>query len=496
MPIDPTDLYALLGIPRGATTAEVEAAFQGLKVAAGIRGIDTERDETWQRVQYAYDVLSNPQRRETYDSVVAEKKAAPALAFDVQLSTDRLPLLDEPQLVYSLVTFRPPGDGRPVQRPLNLALAIDRSTSMRGPRLERVQAAVRLILDQLGPDDIVSLVTFSDRAEVVLRAATAPQREETDPAWRERLEGITASGGTEIFYGLAAALGEARRHASAETNNHLILLTDGQTYGDVPDCLRLAQAAAAQGIGLSAFGIGSDWNDTFLDALVAPSGGQSGFIRQPEDILTHLEDRLRGLGAVHAQGVRLAQKWPAAATLHDAFKLAPFAQPLATHDAEIPLGNIEGRSPLAVLLAFRVGAHSVSARVRIPLTFTFQTPEPAAKPGSTGLKAETVAHAIQLLISAGPPGGDPPAELIEAVRRVNLYRMQEQAVEDAQAGQLDSAASRMRQLSTRYLETGELALAHLADAEAQRLTRMGGLSPEGRKVLKYGTRALIEPGKP
>jgi Ca-activated chloride channel family protein len=499
MSIDPTDLYALLSIGRDSSPAEIEQAYNGLKEAAAIRGIDIERDETWQRVQYAYDVLTNPQRRSLYDSLVAEKAAAPALAFDIRLSAERLPLLDEPQVVYALVTIRPPDDGRPAVRPLNLGLVVDRSTSMRGARLERVQAAVNLILDQLGPDDILSLTTFSDRAEVVLRAATAAGREQTDAAWRDRLAGVSASGGTEIFYGLAAALGEVRRHASPETNSHLILLTDGQTYGDVPDCLRLAEAAAAQGISLSAFGIGSDWNDSFLDALVAPSGGQSGFIRKPEDILVHLEDRLRGLGIVHAQGVRLAQKWPAATTLQEAFKLAPFAQPLATHEADIPLGNVEGRSPLAVLLAFQLAPQTVSARVKIPLTFTFQTPQATpASPGriSTTLKAETASHNLQLLVSSGPAGGDPPAELIEAVRRVNLYRLQEQAWDEAQAGQLESAATRMQQLSTRYLETGEVDLAHQANLEAQRLTRMGGMSPEGRKVLKYGTRALIDPGKP
>jgi curved DNA-binding protein CbpA len=134
MSIDPTDLYALLSIGRDSSTAEIENAFNGLKAAAAIRGIDTERDETWQRVQYAYDVLTNPQRRSLYDSLVAEKAAAPALAFDVQLSAERLPLLDEPQLVYALVTIRPPDDGRPAVRPLNLGLVVDRSTSMRGAR--------------------------------------------------------------------------------------------------------------------------------------------------------------------------------------------------------------------------------------------------------------------------------------------------------------------------------------------------------------------------
>ena len=97
-----------------------------------------------------------------------------------------------------------------------------------------------------------------------------------------------------------------------------------------------------------------------------------------------------------------------------------------------------------------------------------------------------------------PNGGEsPPAALIEAARRLNLYRMQEKAWEEAQSGQLDAAAARMRRLTTRYMETGDLRLAQQAELEAQRLGRLGTMSPEGRKVLKYGTRSLLGqlPGK-
>ena len=41
---------------------------------------------------------------------------------------------------------------------------------MRGERLEKVIAAAELLLERLGPDDALSLVSFSDRAEVVLPA--------------------------------------------------------------------------------------------------------------------------------------------------------------------------------------------------------------------------------------------------------------------------------------------------------------------------------------
>ena len=49
----------------------------------------------------------------------------------------------------------------------------------------------------------------------------------------------------------------------------------------------------------------------------------------------------------------------------------------------------------------------------------------------------------------------------------------------------------MQQLTARYMETGDLRLARQAQLEAQQLAHLGAMSPEGRKLLKYGTRSLM-----
>jgi Ca-activated chloride channel family protein len=253
----------------------------------------------------------------------------------------------------------------------------------------------------------------------------------------------------------------------------------------VPECLRLAETAAAEGIGLSAFGIGSDWNDHFLDALVAPSGGQSGHIKEPGDIIGHLEERLKGLGDIHAQQVQLKQAWPSQVTLEDAFKLAPYAQPVAQKEDIIPLGNVEGRSPLVFLLEFRVAPQTIPSRITIPLTVSYR--------GGAGRDGHSANQTVQVMVVPGadPREIQPTPAVIEAVRRFNLYCMQEQAWDEAQSGQLETAAARMYQLTTRYLESGDMKLAQQAQLEAQRLTRIGKMSPEGRKMLRYGTRSLL-----
>ncbi len=486
----PPDLYATLGVGRAATTAEIEAALAAWVARAD--GGETIADVVWDRVRYAHEVLSNPQRRSLYDSLVAETTTN-GLDLSVAVSATQLPLLDTPQVVYALATLA--ARGAPTKRrPLNLSLVVDRSTSMRGERLEKVVAAAELLLDRLGPNDALSLISFSDRAEVVLPAAVLGTTggRETAAAWRDprqRLRAITASGGTEIYQGLRAGLDELARLGGNERAGHLILLTDGHTYGDADHCLRLAREAAARGIGITAFGLGADWNDSFLDALVAPSGGQSHHAETPGDILPHLEERLSGLGDIFARNVSLRAAWPGQLALRAAFKLAPFPQPLANDADPIPLGDLEGRAPLSFLLEFVVAPLSVAARFRLPIEVRYHRPDGGAA---------TLSRAAQLVALEQPSGGEaPPAALIEAARRLNLYRMQEKAWDEAQSGQLDVAAARMRRLTTRYMETGDLRLAQQAELEAQRLGRLGTMSPEGRKVLKYGTRSLLGqlPGK-
>lgn len=486
---EPVDLYTILGVDRRASPADIAAAYAAWQARADAG--EPISEQKWAQLHYAHDVLSSPQRREIYDSLVSETAGA-AIDLELRLSAGSVPLADTPHVLYALLTLRPREAQTQRRRPLNLALVVDRSTSMRGERLTQVIAAVDLLLDKLAAEDMLSLVSFSDRAEVVLPAAAlgvAAQsaNPETAAAWRDprrRLRAVVASGGTEIYQGLSAGLGQLARGVSEGATSHLILLTDGRTYGDEADCLRLAEEAAARGVGLTAFGLGADWNDTFLDALVAPSGGQSHFIEGPDDVLPHLESRLQGLGAIHARNLTLRRTWPAQLTLRQGFKLAPFAQPLPDADP-IPLGDLEGRSAVSVLLEFLIPPQSYPSRFQLPFEVRYTT---------AGGAAETAGRRVQVMAQSRPATEvvpAPTATLIEAVRRHNLYRMQEKAWDDAQSGRLDTAAVRMSRLTARYMETGDLRLARQAQLEAQQLAHLGAMSPEGRKLLKYGTRSLM-----
>ena len=312
----------------------------------------------------------------------------------------------------------------------------------------------------------------------------ASNASESKAALGTKIRGMQASGGTEIFQGLEAGVSQLRQMPLADYTNHLVLLTDGHTYGDEDKCLALAEETAALGIGISAFGLGYEWNDKFLDQLVLPSGGQSNHIEKPEQIIEYLQKHIKGLGDVYARNVHLHIDLPKPITLQYGFKLAPYSQTIHADNKTMKLGSIEGRSPLKFLLELSIEAVQQETQLNIPLIVTADIP-------SHKQRSQTFKKTIPLKIQADAPDIEPAAELLSAVRVLNIYRLNEKVWNEVEAGQLDMATRRMRHLSTRLLEVGETQLAHQAHTEVMRLEKMGDMSEEGRKKLKYGTRSLF-----
>jgi Ca-activated chloride channel homolog len=404
----------------------------------------------------------------------------PLLNLSLRATRSEIGAIDAPQIVYLLLNIQAPEAHQFERMPLNLCLVIDRSTSMRNERMDRVKAAAGLVIDQLTNDDSIALVAFSDRAEVI--APAGPPKNVA--ALRTAIRGITPNGGTEIFQGLLAGAKEMRKLASDRKINQMILLTDGHTYGDANNCLELAEKLVKENIGLSAFGIGNEWNDQFLDQLVAPSGGQSAYIERPGEILRNLQSRIQGLEAHYAQNVSLVLHFPAGVELRNAFKLSPFAQPLVIQPTQIKLGAVERHTSLTALLEFVIQPQLPGRKVQIPLTLKASIP-------SQVLSEHEFKLAHELAVTLEEPALDPPLDLVAAVQAYNLYNINEKVWDDVESGHVDSAIVRLRRLTTRLLESGQTELAEQAYAETELLSRMGSLSLEGRKRLKYGTRSLM-----
>jgi Ca-activated chloride channel homolog len=484
--------YAILGIPPEASIETIREAYRML---ARRFHPDANRNEgadhQFRDIAAAYETLGDPLFRSQYDMARRVYQDEPNyFTLRVTPSKRALTVLDEPQVLYLLLEILPLREQLTAKRvaPLNLTLVLDRSTSMRGVRLDKVKIAAQQIIEQLSTDDILSVISFSDRAEVLIPAGRVADK----AALRSVVSIMRADGGTEILHGLQAGVAQCRKYGTPRMVNHVILLTDGRTFGDEERCLDLARQVAREGIGVSAMGIGEEWNDTFLDSLAGTTGGTSAYINTPAAVVRFLNEKVRSLGDSFVERLHLSITPDADIQLESVFKLQPISQPIAITPQPIPLGGLEYNKTLAALIQIqmppsrKMGFRTVT---RIDVTGDVL---PADRPGYKVLSD------ISVEISDSPPAEDPPPPILHALGKLTLYRMQQQAEVALAQGNVREATRRLENLATRFLAAGQDELAQQAMVEAHRVSQTSSLSEAGRKTLKYQTRSLLalpEPGE-
>src|SRR5436309_15505381 len=85
-----------------------------------------------------------------------------------QLGKDFMPVTGGSQVAYVLLEAKPTEMMAQVRMPLNFALVLDHSGSMKGAKLKNVKEAVKMVIDRLEPTDYVSVVIVDDTSQVII----------------------------------------------------------------------------------------------------------------------------------------------------------------------------------------------------------------------------------------------------------------------------------------------------------------------------------------
>ena len=480
------DHYAILGVTPTASPEELRAAY---KIAARRFHPDVNKSPgaatIFKDINAAYEILNDQVKRIAYDAA-HNQLSNPSLGLKTFFSRPTLKRMDERQLLYTLVTIQPSLEiaaGRESDAPLNLALVLDRSTSMKGRRLQNLKRAVHRIIDDLHEQDVISVIAFSDAAEVLIPA----QHPGDKRAMKALVSTMRANGATAMLAGLRSAVAQINRYRDTRYVNHIMLITDGRTYGDEDDCLALASEAHDQGVGLSGMGIGEDWNDRFLDALATRTGGSSTYIISPESVAEFMEERVRSLASAYAERAQLITAPTADIELNSVMRISPNPIALDIDTQPIPLGTIDGTKPTSLLLQFHVltGNHDSE-------DFYIGRVDIAAQILGSQQRSERIIQDLSVRVNDTTDENDnPPPELLDALSKLVLFRLQDKANEAIREGDIEEATRKLEALATRLFENGEEELGQTALYEVQRVSRTGMLSEEGAKQLKYGTRGLL-----
>ena len=163
--------------------------------------------------------------------------------------------------------------------PRHLIFLIDTSGSMQGAdRLDLVKRAFQLLLENMGKQDHVSIVTYASREDTVAEYVSAADKTNLMAA----ISGLEAGGYTNGSAGLLRAYEIADKYTAKGVNTRILLATDGDLNVGVTsegDLARLVMDKKQGGTYLTVLGFGyGNYQDDRLQALANYGDGNCYYI--------------------------------------------------------------------------------------------------------------------------------------------------------------------------------------------------------------------------
>lgn len=206
-----------------------------------------------------------------------------ALELNAELGQAVLPTGTAGKVYLRLSLKGVPIAGRKERPPVNVALVLDRSGSMKGARIASAKTAANVALERLSPQDMVSLIAYNHEVDVLQPAAQVGNGR----SLAQKIERLTADGRTALHAGVVAGAAEVRRHLDETRVNRVILLSDGLANvgpSSPRELAELGRKLGADGISVTTIGLGLDYNEDLMQRLAAASDGNHAFVEDPEDL--------------------------------------------------------------------------------------------------------------------------------------------------------------------------------------------------------------------
>ena len=241
------------------------------------------------------------------------------------------------------------GFGSSTRTPLNLCLVIDRSGSMEGPPLDYVKQACSYVVDMLGPNDVLSIVTFEESVDVLI----PPQRVTNKQPIKDGIQRLMPGNTTNLYDGLSLAAQQVGGITDPNRATRLVVLTDGDPTAGIKDFSALVNHAGEikqRGITCTFLGFGPDYNEELLASMAKRAGGNYYYIPSPEMIPEVFRLELDKLMTSVARNLKLEMKVARWVTLR-----AP--QTSASGEVNLPLADLERGASIQQVFDFDFTNH-------------------------------------------------------------------------------------------------------------------------------------------
>lgn len=181
------------------------------------------------------------------------------------------------------------------RKPSILTFVVDVSGSMQSEdRLPTVKKTLKLLVNNLKPEDKVGIVVFGDTSRVLLEHKSISDKQQILGA----IELLSVEGSTNTEAGLTEGFKLASKYYKSNANNRVILCSDGLANVGIvdPDKLVSNLKSYSEGIiGLSTVGFGiTDYNDVMMETLADKGNGYYAYVDNMQEAYRVFWENLSG----------------------------------------------------------------------------------------------------------------------------------------------------------------------------------------------------------
>jgi len=391
------------------------------------------------------------------------------------------------QMAYMLIETSAISENFSSRSPVNLCLVMDRSASMKGDKLDNVKIAMLNIVETMNEKDFISVIVFNEDADVVIKSQPVENKENL----KYLINDISYSGGTSISKGIELGLKELDRNYSENHVNRMLILTDGQTYGDEEICYKLARKANETGISITALGVGDEWHEEVLDTIAHENSGKSDYIATPDEIIPIFESEMKSIQSIITKNNEMKLRFVEGVTPRKINRVLPYISEIefefiSDNTVQFDMGDMDQNFGHGFLLELVIEAKK-SGQYRIAQAeYSFEILD--KKSTKSSIRKDIVVNFSDDEIACKKIN----PTVMNIAEKASAYELQTRAIKQAAAGDISGATQRLRIAATRLLDMGENDLADAALDEINNLENAGSMSSSGTKKLKYETRKLTQ----
>lgn len=255
--------------------------------------------------------------------------------------------------------------------PLNISVVLDRSGSMSGIKMQQAKQAAMYVVDQLSENDFLSVVIYDNEIQVLV--PTGPVTNKS--LIKSIIAKVNDRGGTNLMGGAMKGYEEVKKNYKPGFINRVLLLSDGQANEGItkPDQIDriVRQQSKENGISISTFGLGNDYNEDLMTGMAESGAGNYYFIDQAEKIAGIFKKELNGLMEVIAQQVEVKVIIPEYVNIDKVYGCR-FEQ--TGNVISIPLHDIFSEETKGILIAYSVW-EGKNMPIRFKTEISYTVPE-------------------------------------------------------------------------------------------------------------------------